>query len=294
MATAIEFLKAILIGIVQGITEWLPISSTGHMILLNDLVHLNVSDAFWEMFEVVIQLGSILAVVVLYFSRLWPFAMKKNIAGGDLLCGVGSVGIKRQTMVLWLHVLIAAAPAGVVGVLFNDWFDAHFYNPVCVSLALVVYGVLFIVVERLHRGKTFRMNAVSDIGCGTALGIGVFQMLSLIPGTSRSGSTILGASMLSVSRPAAAEFSFFLAVPVMLGASLLKGMKFAGKVASGAEVFGGYEAMILAVGCVVAFVVSLAAIRFLMDFVKKHSFAAFGIYRIVLGVLVLLLQVFVR
>lgn len=294
MATAIEFLKAILIGIVQGITEWLPISSTGHMILLNDLVHLNVSDAFWEMFEVVIQLGSILAVVVLYFSRLWPFAMKKNIAGGDLLCGVGSVGIKRQTMVLWLHVLIAAVPAGVVGVLFNDWFDAHFYNPVCVSLALVIYGVLFIVVERLHRGKTFRMNAVSDIGCGTALGIGAFQMLSLIPGTSRSGSTILGASMLSVSRPAAAEFSFFLAVPVMLRASLLKGMKFAGKVASGAEVFGGYEAMILAVGCVVAFVVSLAAIRFLMDFVKKHSFAAFGIYRIVLGVLVLLLQVFVR
>ena len=294
MATAIEFLKAILIGIVQGITEWLPISSTGHMILLNDLVHLNVSDAFWEMFEVVIQLGSILAVVVLYFSRLWPFAMKKNIGGGDLLCGIGKVGIKRHTMVLWLHVLIAAVPAGVVGVLFNNWFDAHFYNPVCVSLALVVYGVLFIVVERLHRGKTFRMNAVSDIGCGTALGIGVFQMLSLIPGTSRSGSTILGASMLSVSRPAAAEFSFFLAVPVMLGASLLKGMKFAGKVASGAEVFGGYEAMILAVGCVVAFVVSLAAIRFLMDFVKKHSFTAFGIYRIVLGVLVLLLRVFVK
>ena len=294
MATAIEFLKAILIGIVQGITEWLPISSTGHMILLNDLVHLNVSDAFWEMFEVVIQLGSILAVVVLYFTRLWPFAMKKNIEGGDLLCGVGNVGIKRQTMVLWLHVLIAAVPAGVVGVLFNDWFDAHFYNPVCVALALIVYGVLFIVVERLHRGKTFKMNAVSDIGYGTALGIGAFQMLSLIPGTSRSGSTILGASMLSVSRPAAAEFSFFLAVPVMLGASLLKGVKFAGKVASGAEAFGGYEAMILAVGCVVAFVVSLAAIRFLMDFVKKHSFAAFGVYRIALGVLVLLLQVFVR
>ena len=294
MATAIEFLKAILIGIVQGITEWLPISSTGHMILLNDLVHLNVSDAFWEMFEVVIQLGSILAVVVLYFSRLWPFAMKKNIGGGDLLCGIGKVGIKRHTMVLWLHVLIAAVPAGVVGVLFNDWFDAHFYNPVCVSLALIVYGVLFIVVERLHRGKTFKMNAVEDIGYGTAFGVGVFQMLSLVPGTSRSGSTILGASILSVSRPAAAEFSFFLAVPVMLGASLLKGMKFAGKVAAGAEVFGGYEAMILAVGCIVAFVVSLAAIRFLMDFVKKHSFTAFGIYRIVLGVLVLLLRVFVK
>lgn len=294
MATAIEFLKAILIGIVQGITEWLPISSTGHMILLNDLVHLNVSDAFWEMFEVVIQLGSILAVVVLYFSRLWPFAMKKNIGGGDLLCGIGKVGIKRHTMVLWLHVLIAAVPAGVVGVLFNDWFDAHFYNPVCVSVSLIVYGVLFIVVERLHRGKTFKMNAVEDIGYGTAFGVGVFQMLSLVPGTSRSGSTILGASILSVSRPAAAEFSFFLAVPVMLGASLLKGMKFAGKVAAGAEVFGGYEAMILAVGCIVAFVVSLAAIRFLMDFVKKHSFTAFGIYRIVLGVLVLFLRVFVK
>lgn len=294
MATAIEFLKAILIGIVQGITEWLPISSTGHMILLNDLVHLNVSDAFWEMFEVVIQLGSILAVVVLYFSRLWPFAMKKNIGSGDLLCGIGKVGIKRHTMVLWLHVLIAAVPAGVVGVLFNDWFNAHFYNPVCVSLALIVYGVLFIVVERLHRGKTFKMNAVEDIGYGTAFGVGVFQMLSLVPGTSRSGSTILGASILSVSRPAAAEFSFFLAVPVMLGASLLKGVKFAGKVASGAEVFGGYEAMILAVGCIVAFVVSLAAIRFLMDFVKKHSFTAFGIYRIALGVLVLLLRVFVK
>lgn len=294
MATTIEFLKAILIGIVQGITEWLPISSTGHMILLNDLVHLNVSDAFWEMFEVVIQLGSILAVVVLYFSRLWPFAMKKNIGGGDLLCGIGKVGIKRHTMVLWLHVLIAAVPAGVVGVLFNDWFDAHFYNPVCVSVSLIVYGVLFIVVERLHRGKTFKMNAVEDIGYGTAFGVGVFQMLSLVPGTSRSGSTILGASILSVSRPAAAEFSFFLAVPVMLGASLLKGMKFAGKVAAGAEVFGGYEAMILAVGCIVAFVVSLAAIRFLMDFVKKHSFTAFGIYRIVLGVLVLLLRVFVK
>ncbi len=294
MATAIEFLKAILIGIVQGITEWLPISSTGHMILLNDLVHLNVSDAFWEMFEVVIQLGSILAVVVLYFSRLWPFAMKKNIGGGDLLCGIGKVGIKRHTMVLWLHVLIAAVPAGVVGVLFNDWFDAHFYNPVCVSVSLIVYGVLFIVVERLHRGKTFKMNAVEDIGYGTAFGVGVFQMLSLVPGTSRSGSTILGASILSVSRPAAAEFSFFLAVPVMLGASLLKGMKFAGKVAAGAEVFGGYEAMILAVGCIVAFVVSLAAIRFLMDFVKKHSFTAFGIYRIVLGVFVLLLRVFVK
>ena len=294
METFAEILKAILIGIVQGITEWLPISSTGHMILLNDLVHLRVSDAFWEMFEVVIQLGSILAVVVLYFTRLWPFAKKKNIDGGDLLFALGGVGVKRQTMVLWLHVLVAAVPAGIVGVLFGDWFDAHFYNPLCVAIALIVYGVLFIVVERAHRGKAFRMNAVGDIGYGTALGIGAFQMLSLIPGTSRSGSTILGASVLSVSRPAAAEFSFFLAVPVMLGASLLKGVKFAGLVADGVEVFGGYEAMILAVGCIVAFAVSLAAIRFLVDFVKKHSFAAFGVYRILLGVLVLVLQVFVR
>ena len=288
METVIEFLKAILIGIVQGITEWLPISSTGHMILLNDLVHLNVSDAFWEMFEVVIQLGSILAVVVLYFSRLWPFALRKNIGGGDLLCGVGKVGIKRRTMVLWLHVLIAAVPAGVVGVLLNDWFDAHFYNPVCVSLALIVYGVLFIVVERLHRGKTFGMNTAEDIGYGTALGIGAFQMLSLVPGTSRSGSTILGASILSVSRPAAAEFSFFLAIPIMFGASGLRGLKYALKVAGGeAEMFGATELAVLLVGTAVAFFVSLAVIKFLVSFVRRHSFESFGWYRIALGALVL-------
>ena len=294
MELFLDLLRSVVYGVIEGITEWLPISSTGHMILAEQVLKFSLSAEFMEMFRVVIQLGAIMAVVVLYFSRLWPFAMKKNIGGGDLLCGIGKVGIKRHTMVLWLHVLIAAVPAGVVGVLFNDWFDAHFYNPVCVSFSLIIYGVLFIVVERLHRGKTFKMNAVEDIGYGTAFGVGVFQMLSLVPGTSRSGSTILGASILSVSRPAAAEFSFFLAVPVMLGASLLKGVKFAGKVVSGAEVFGGYEAMILAVGCIVAFVVSLAAIRFLMDFVKKHSFTAFGIYRIALGVLVLLLRVFAK
>lgn len=293
MGAFFEVLKAILIGIVQGITEWLPVSSTGHMILLNDLLHLQVSDAFWEMFEVVIQLGSILAVIVLYFARLNPFALKKNIAEGERLFACGQVGVKRRTAVLWLHVLLAALPAGIVGVLFGDWFDTHFYNPLCVALALIVYGILFIVVERAHRDRAFRMNAVEDIGYGTALGIGLFQMLSLIPGTSRSGSTILGASLLSVSRPAAAEFSFFLAVPVMLGASLLKGVKFAGLVADGTEVFGGYEALILAVGCAVAFAVSVVAIRFLMDFVKKHSFAAFGVYRIALGALVLLLRVLV-
>lgn len=291
MRVFFEILKAILIGIVQGITEWLPISSTGHMILLNDLLHLQVSDAFWEMFEVVIQLGSILAVIVLYFARLNPFALKKNIARGDLLVACGQVGVKRRTAALWLHVLLAAVPAGIVGVLFGDWFDTHFYNPLCVALALIGYGVLFIVAEWAHRGRAFRMNAVEDIDYSTAFGIGLFQMLSLVPGTSRSGSTILGASLLSVSRSAAAEFSFFLAVPVMLGASLLKGVKFAGLVADGSELFGGYEALILAVGCAVAFAVSVVAIRFLMDFVKKHSFAAFGVYRIVLGAVVLLLRV---
>ena len=287
-----EIIKTILIGIVQGITEWLPVSSTGHMILLNDLLHLHVSDGFWEMFEVVIQLGSILAVVVLYFSRLNPFAFKKNIEAGDALCSVGGVGLKKRTVVLWLKVLVAALPAAVIGLLFDDWFDAHFYNSIVVSVALIVYGVLFIVIERLHRGKDFRMNRVEDIGFGTALGIGIFQVLSLVPGTSRSGSTILGASILSVSRPAAAEFSFFLAVPVMLGASLLKGVGFVGDVASGAEVFGAGEAIILLVGCAVAFAVSLAAIRFLMDFVKRHSFAAFGVYRILLGAVVLAVWLF--
>lgn len=283
----VEIIKTILIGIVQGITEWLPVSSTGHMILLNDLLHLNVSDGFWEMFEVVIQLGSILAVVVLYFSRLWPIAKSKNIESGDMLFRLGDFGLKRRTVMLWLKVLVAALPAAVVGLLFNDWFDEHFYNSVVVSAALVVYGVLFIVVERLHRGKNFCTDSVDGIGFGTAFGIGLFQMLSLVPGTSRSGATILGASILSVSRPAAAEFSFFLAVPVMLGASLVKGVGFVGDIASGAEIFGAGEAIILVVGCAVAFAVSLAAIRFLMDFVKRHSFAAFGVYRILLGAAVL-------
>lgn len=278
----IDVLKAFFIGVIQGITEWLPISSTGHMILFNEFFPMQVSDAFMEMFRVVIQFGSILAVLVLYFDRLNPWSKKKT------------AGQKKRTWRLWGKVILATVPAGIVGVLFDDWMNAHFYTYTVVAIALIVYGVAFIVIERLRGGRAAKAKKAEDISVGQSAAVGCFQVLSLIPGTSRSGSTIMGALIAGVSRTAAAEFSFFLAVPVMLGASLLKGMKFAGKVAAGAEVFGGYEAMILAVGCIVAFVVSLAAIRFLMDFVKKHSFTAFGIYRIVLGVLVLLLRVFVK
>ena len=280
----IEIIKTILLGVVEGITEWLPISSTGHMILLNDILRLGVSDAFWEMFEVVIQLGAILAVVVLYFKKLWPFAKQANIESGNALLSLGGVGLKKNTMTLWAKVIVAVLPAAIIGIPLDDWFDTHFYNSVVVAIALIVYGVLFIVVERAHRNKTFAVESVDDISFKTALGIGVFQVLSLVPGTSRSGSTILGASMLSVSRGAAAEFSFFLAIPVMLGASLLKVLKFFLEGGS----FGGSEAILLLCGCAAAFLVSIVAIRFLTDFVKKHSFSAFGVYRILLGAIVLI------
>ena len=279
----IEILKAILFGIVEGITEWLPISSTGHMILLNDVLHLNVSDAFWEMFEVVIQLGAILAVVVLYFTKLWPFAKKESIESANTLVSFGKIGLKKDTVILWLKVIVAMLPAAVIGILLDDFMDEHFYNSFVVALALIIYGVLFILVEKRNAHKTFAVNSVDDIDFKTALGIGLFQTLSLVPGTSRSGSTILGASMLSVSRSAAAEFSFFLAIPVMLGASLLKVLKF---LLDGGEILAA-EWIYLAVGCIVAFAVSLAAIKFLTDFVKKHSFSAFGVYRIILGIIVL-------
>ena len=265
----IEILKAILIGIVQGITEWLPVSSTGHMILLDELLHMQVTEEFKEMFLVVIQLGSILAVLTLYFSKLNPFSCRKSDAE------------RKQTWGLWLRVLVAALPAGILGVLLDDWFDAHFYNYVVVAVALVVYGIAFIAVERLNRNRTFRVESVYDIDYKTALGIGAFQCLSLIPGTSRSGSTILGSTILGVSRGAAAEFSFFLAIPVMLGASLLKLLKFG-------FAFSGPELLILLVGVIVAFSVSVVVIRFLMSFVRSHTFAVFGWYRIVLGAIVLL------
>ena len=266
--TLIELIKVIIIGIIQGITEWLPITSTGHMILADELLRLNVSDAFMEMFRVVIQFGSILAVVVLYFHKLNPFAPSKS----DVQ--------KRQTWRLWFKVIVGIIPAGIVGVLFDDWLNDHLYNYVTVAVALIVYGVAFIVIEKIRKGKTPRVDSVNRLDYKTALGVGCFQTLSLIPGTSRSGSTILGAMILGMSREAAAEFSFFMAIPVMLGASLLKMLKFGFS-------FTSSELIVLIVGVLIAFVVSVAAIKFLTGFIKKHSFAVFGWYRIILGAIVL-------
>ena len=268
----IEILKAILFGIVEGVTEWLPISSTGHLILLQEFVKLNVSDAFWEMFGVVIQLGAILAVVVLYFGRLNPFAPSKTQAE------------KKDTWRLWLKVVVAVLPSAVIGFLLDDWFKETFYNYVTVAIALVVYGILFIVVERMRRGQQNLCDKVEDLSYRTALYIGCFQVLSIVPGTSRSGSTILGGMLVGVSRTVAAEFSFFLAIPTMLGASLLKGAKFM----LGGTGITTLELIVLFVGCVVAFVVSLLVIKALVNYVRRHSFAAFGVYRIILGALVVL------
>ncbi len=267
-----EFIKAIIIGIVQGITEWLPISSTGHMILFEKLLQMNVSDSFAEMFRVVIQFGSILAVVVLYFTQLNPFSKTKTEIK------------KRQTWNLWFKVILAIIPSAVFGLLFDDWFDTHFYNYVVVAIALIVYGVAFIVIEKRHKNIAPKVETVENIPYRTAIGIGLFQVLALIPGTSRSGSTILGGILLGVSRTDAAEFSFFLAIPTMLGASALKLVKY---FADGNSLFTGTEWGILIIGCVTAFVVSLAAIKALMEYVRRHSFSAFGVYRIILGAAVL-------
>ena len=274
----IELLKAILFGIVEGITEWLPISSTGHLILLNEFVQLNMSSAFQSMFDVVIQLGAILAVIVLFFYKLNPFARGKTPAA------------KRHTWRLWFKVIVAILPSGIVGVLLDDWMDAHLHNGIVVSIALIVYGVAFILVERMNNGKKPRIQNVFDIDYRTALLIGCFQCLSLIPGTSRSGSTILGAILLGVGRSAGSEFSFFMAIPTMLGASAIKGLKFLLS-GTGASVT---EIGVLIVGCVISFLVSLFVIRALMDYVRKHSFSAFGVYRIVLGTVVLLYFALIR
>ena len=273
-----ELLKALLFGIVEGVTEWLPISSTGHLILLNEFITLNVSDEFRSMFDVVIQLGAILAVIVLFFHKLNPFSPRKTERE------------KKQTWQLWFKVIAAIIPSGIVGVLFDDWMEAHFHNATVVSIALIVYGVAFILVERRNArrvgGKT--VEDVYAIDYKTALLIGCFQCLSLIPGTSRSGSTILGAILIGVGRSAGAEFSFFMAIPTMLGASAIKGLKFllSGVAATGTEIG------VLIVGCVVSFVVSLLVIRGLMEYVRRHSFSAFGVYRIILGVVVLVLVYF--
>ena len=268
----LELLKAILFGIVEGITEWLPVSSTGHLILLNEFVRLNVSEEFGSMFDVVIQLGAILAVIVLFFHKLNPFAPSKSAVE------------KKQTWNLWFKVVAAIIPSGVVGVLFDDWMDAHLHNGIVVSIALIVYGIAFLLVERRNQGKHLKTIAdVHDIDYKTALLIGAFQCLSLVPGTSRSGSTILGAILIGVGRSAGAEFSFFMAIPTMLGASAIKGLKF---LLSGVAVTGT-EIGVLAVGSIVSFIVSMLVIKGLMEYVRKHSFSVFGVYRIVLGIIVL-------
>ena len=268
----VELLKAVLFGIVEGITEWLPISSTGHLILLDEFMTLNVSDAFKSMFDVVIQLGAILAVIVLFFHKLNPFSPSKSPREKD------------DTWQLWFKVLAAIIPSGLVGVLFDDWMDEHLHNATVVSIALIVYGVAFLLVERRNQGKHLRQSdSVYAIDYKTALMIGLFQCLSLIPGTSRSGSTILGAILIGVGRSAGAEFSFFMAIPTMLGASAIKGLKF---LLSGVSATG-LEVGVLVVGCVVSFLVSLLVIKGLMEYVRRHSFSAFGVYRIVLGIVVL-------
>lgn len=267
----LEMLKVILLGIVEGITEWLPISSTGHLILVDEFVKLGASEAFKEMFNVVVQLGAIMAVVVLYFNKLNPFSKKK------------SKKEQVETVQLWMKVVVACIPAAVLGILFDDWMEAHLHNYIVVSLMLVLYGVLFILVENWNKGNSAKVTKLSELSYQTALIIGAFQVLSLIPGTSRSGATILGALLIGVSRYVAAEFTFFLAIPVMFGASGLKILKF---VMEGGG-FTGMEAAMLIVGCVVAFFVSVLAIKFLMGYIKKNDFKVFGYYRIVLGVLVL-------
>lgn len=275
MSNIAEILKAILFGIVEGITEWLPISSTGHMILLNEFVTLDVTPEFWEMFLVVIQLGAILAVVLLFWNKIFPFRFKEKPV------------IQKDIFILWFKILVACIPAAVIGLAFDDVFEALFYNPWCVAIALIVFGAAFIIVENKNKSITPRITTLGSITYKTAFIIGIFQLIAAIfPGTSRSGATIVGALLIGVSRTVAAEFTFFLAIPVMLGASLLKLMKF------GLH-FTGEEAAILLTGMASAFIVSIIVIRFLMGYIKRHDFKVFGWYRIVLGVVVLLYFTFV-
>lgn len=264
----VEILKVIILGIVEGITEWLPISSTGHMILVDEFIQLSMSTAFKEMFFVVVQLGAIMAVVVLYFKKLNPFGLRKTKSE------------RIETITLWIKVLLACVPAGIIGLLYDDKIDELFYNYKTVAITLIVYGILFIIVENRNRFKRPRIEDLNDLSYSVALMIGIFQILALIPGTSRSGATIIGAMLLGTSRFVAAEFTFFLAIPVMFGASLLKIIKFG-------LVFSVAEGITLLLGTLVAFVVSILAIKFLMGYIKKHDFKAFGYYRIILGIIVL-------
>ena len=272
----LEIIKAIIFGMVEVITEWLPISSTGHMIILDEFIQLNCSEEFMEMFLVVIQLGAILAVVLLFWNKIFPFQFKDK----------RKPVIEKNKMILWGKIIAACIPAAVIGLLFDDIFEALFYHAVPVAVALIVFGIAFIVIERGHAGKQPKFPCLEDIGFKTALLIGLFQLIAAIfPGTSRSGATIVGALLVGVSRTAASEFTFCLAIPVMFGASLLKILKFG-------FVFTGMEAAVLFIGMAVAFIVSVFVIRFLMDYIKKHDFQAFGWYRIILGLIVLLLNIF--
>ncbi len=265
----IEIVKAVILGIIEGITEWLPISSTGHMILANEFIKLSMSDAFKEMFLVVIQLGAIMAVVMLYFNKLNPFSGKKSPVQ------------KKETMSIWFKVLIGVIPAGVLGVLLDDWLDEHLYNYITVSITLIVYGILFIIIEKRNESRKEKIQDFSALSYKTAFEIGLFQVLSLIPGTSRSGATILGAILLGSSRHVAAEFSFFMSIPIMFGASALKMLKFGFQ-------FTGLEVVILLTGMLVAYLVSVLSIQLLMRYIRNNDFKVFGYYRVVLGVLVIL------
>lgn len=266
----IEILKAIIFGIVEGVTEWLPISSTGHLILMNQFMPLNASPKFWDMFEVVIQLGAILAVVLIFWNQIFPFKKVR-----------GRVRIDGGIIHLWVKIVFACVPAGIVGIFFDDKINELFYNPVTVSLALIIFGIAFIVIENRNRGVRPRISRIEDVTYGAALMIGIFQLIAAVfPGTSRSGATIVGALLIGISRTVAAEFTFFLAVPVMFGASLLKLVKFG-------FTFTALEAGVLIAGMISAFIVSVIVIRFLMGYIKKHNFKVFGYYRIVLGIIVL-------
>lgn len=275
-----EILVAILFGIVEGITEWLPISSTGHMILLNEIIPLNVSEDFYSVFEVVIQLGAIMAVVILFWKQIFPFGKKNNshpLAKKGLFSYVNG-----DIFVLWIKILIACIPAAIVGILFNDYFEALFYNPTCVAIALIVFGIAFIIIETVHKNMRPKVNHLKQLTMIHVLLIGIFQLIAAIfPGTSRSGATIVGALLIGVSRTVAAEFTFFLAIPVMFGASLLKLVQFGFS-------FSAMEIAILLTGMATAFIISLLVIKFLMAYIKKHDFKIFGWYRIILGIIVLL------
>lgn len=270
----IDILKSILFGIVEGITEWLPVSSTGHMIILESLLDVKETYgiAFWNFFLVAIQLGAIIAVIICFFNKLWPFGKSKPQE------------VKVETWKTWLKVIIACLPAAIIGIFFDDWLDEHLYNSITVSVTLIVYGILFIVIEIFNKRRNFKINDMKELSYRTALIIGLIQLLSLIPGTSRSGVTILGAMLIGCNRTVSAEFSFFLSIPVMLGASLLKGVKFFMD-----NSITGNQVIFLVVGMLVAFVVSMLVIKFLMKYIKKHDFKVFGVYRIILGIILIIL-----